>query len=81
MFRPVGTGGAYPQILADQLTLSQPEGRDYAHQITIGTPGFSNLPTAPEFMLVVYAGNAARAAVQLIFVCSQNEQNLAKAVI
>ena len=36
----------------------------------------------PKFMLVVYAGNAARAAaVQLIFVCSQNEQNLAKAVI
>ena len=26
------------QIFADQLTLSQPEGADYAHQITIGTP-------------------------------------------
>ena len=35
----------HPQILADQLTLSQPEGADYAHQITTGTPGFSDLPT------------------------------------
>ena len=38
------TGGA--QILADQLTLSQPGGTDYAHLITTGTPGFSDLPTA-----------------------------------
>ena len=36
----------HPQILADQLTLSQPEGTDYAHLITTGTPGFSDLPTA-----------------------------------
>ena len=35
-----------PQILADQLILSQPEGADYAHQITTGNPGFPNLPTA-----------------------------------
>ena len=35
-----------PQILADQLTLSQPAGTDYAHLITTGTPGFSDLPTA-----------------------------------
>ena len=34
-----------PQILADQLTLAQPGGTDYAHQITSGTPGFSDLPT------------------------------------
>ena len=32
--------------MADQLTLSQPEGTNYAHLITTGTPGFSDLPTA-----------------------------------
>ena len=36
----------YPQILADQLTLSQPVGADYAHHISTGTFGFSDLPTA-----------------------------------
>ena len=36
----------YPQILADQLTLSQPGGADYARHINTGTPGFSDLPTA-----------------------------------
>ena len=30
----------HPQILADQLTLSQPGGTDYAHLITTGTPNF-----------------------------------------
>ena len=34
------------QMLADHLTLFQPGGTDYAHLITIGTPGFSDLPTA-----------------------------------
>ena len=34
------------QILADQLTLFQPGGTDYAHLITTGTPGFSDLPMA-----------------------------------
>ena len=34
------------QILADQLTLFQPGGTDYAHLITTGTRGFSDLPTA-----------------------------------
>ena len=34
------------QILADQLTLFQPVGTDYAHLISTGTPGFSDLPTA-----------------------------------
>ena len=34
------------QSLADQLTLFQPGGTDYAHLITTGTPGFSDLPTA-----------------------------------
>ena len=36
----------HTQILADQLTLFQPRGTDYAHLITTGTPGFSDLPTA-----------------------------------
>ena len=33
-------------ILADQLTLSQPKGADYAHQITTGTLVLSDLPMA-----------------------------------
>ena len=36
----------HTQILVDQLTLFQPGGTDYAHLITTGTPGFSDLPTA-----------------------------------
>ena len=32
------------QIFADQLTLSQPEGADYAHHIITGTPGPSYGP-------------------------------------
>jgi hypothetical protein len=37
----------HPQILADQLTLSQLlRGTDYADLIITGTPGFSDLPTA-----------------------------------
>ena len=39
----------HTQILVDQLTLFQPGGTDCAHIITIiGTPGFSDLPTALE---------------------------------
>ena len=37
------------QILADQLTLFQPGGTDYAHLITTGKTGFSDLPTALNF--------------------------------
>ena len=36
----------HTQILSDQLTLFQPGETDYAHLITTGTPGFSDLPTA-----------------------------------
>ena len=36
----------HTQILADQLTLFQLGGTDYAHLITTGTPEFSDLPTA-----------------------------------
>ena len=51
--RPVVPGGAGGAIASqDQLTLSQPEGADYAHQITrtTGTPGFSDFPTALKYM-------------------------------
>ena len=42
-----GQGGLYPfRNLGVQLTLFQPEGADYAHQITDSTPGFENLTTA-----------------------------------
>ena len=34
----------HPHVLANQLTLSQPEGVDYAHHITNGTLGFSDGP-------------------------------------
>ena len=40
----------HPQILADQLTISQPGGTDYAHLITTGTPGFPDLPTALQIL-------------------------------
>ena len=35
--------------MADQLTLFQPGGTDYAHLITTGTLGFSDLPTALDY--------------------------------
>ena len=38
----------HTHILADQLTLYQPGGTDYANLITTGTPRFSDLPTALE---------------------------------
>ena len=42
-----GAGGVEAhQILTDQLSLSQPGGTDYAHHVTTGPPGFSDLPTA-----------------------------------
>ena len=44
--RGVSSLGVHPQILEDQLNLSQPGGADYAHHISTGTLGFSDLPTA-----------------------------------
>ena len=35
----------HPQILANQLTLSQPGGTDYAHHSTMSPPGFLDLAT------------------------------------
>ena len=37
------------QILADQLTIFQPGGTDYAHLTTNDTPGFSDLPELRGF--------------------------------
>ena len=52
----------HTQILADQLTLFQPGETDYAHLITTGTPGFSDLPTAlqsgPD--ISIYSGEIER---------------------
>ena len=44
MHQGEGQGGQLPpQILADQLTLSQPGGADYAHHSTTCPPGFLTL--------------------------------------
>ena len=44
MLQAGGQGGQLPpQILADQLTLSQPGGADYAHHSTTCPPGFLTL--------------------------------------
>ena len=39
----------HTQIFADQLTLFQLGGTDYAHLITTGTLRFSDLPTALKY--------------------------------
>ena len=45
----------HTQILADQLTLFQPGGTDYAHLITTGTPRFSDLPMALKMQRNAYS--------------------------
>jgi len=46
-----GQGGQLPpQILADQLTLSQPGGADYAHHSTTCPPGFLTLAASLSCM-------------------------------
>ena len=52
------------QILADQLTLSQPEGADYAHRITTVTPEFSDPPTYGPDM---YSVNGLAISAQFLF--------------
>jgi hypothetical protein len=42
------------QILAKQLTLSEPGGANCAHHIITGTPGFSDLPTALIHVLLIF---------------------------
>ena len=39
-------GALAPPELEVLLTLFQPEGADYVHQITASTPGFENLTTS-----------------------------------
>ena len=50
----------HPQILADQLILSQPEGIDCAHQIITGTSGFVDLPTALIKLIMFYKKHCTR---------------------
>ena len=55
-YRPVGVGGAkgaaarHPQILACQLTLSQPRGQIMPTKLLLASPGFSNLPMALHYI-------------------------------
>ena len=44
----------HTQYFADQLTLFQPGGTDYAHLITTGLPVFSDLPTTLHYESAVY---------------------------
>ena len=46
-------GVLHPRNLGALLTLFQPEGADYAHHITGSTPGFGNLTTALDVVVVV----------------------------
>ena len=41
-----GAGGALAPLEFRSLTLFQPEGADYVHDITASTPGFENLMTS-----------------------------------
>ena len=41
----------YPQILADQLTLSQPREADYAYQIILAPPDFQTFRKALRYLL------------------------------
>ena len=52
--RPVVPGCA-GCAMADQLTLFQPGGTDYAHLITTGTPGFSGLRIIAKPRLHLYS--------------------------
>ena len=55
-----GQGGQLPpQILADQLTLSQPGGADYAHHSTTCPPGFLTLAASLESGLGFYVDYVA----------------------
>ena len=50
----------HPHILADQLTLSQPGWKDYAHLITTGTPVFSDLLRAKHSKDVISPPNGLK---------------------
>ena len=50
----------HTQSLADQLTLFQPGGTDYARLITTGTPEFSDLPTALSGKYIIFSSSPYR---------------------
>ena len=70
---------ALPEILADQLTLFQPGGTDYAYLITAGTPEFSDLPTALLIKdKVMILKDLIKILMMLIIVSMNCQMNLRK---
>ena len=63
----------HTQILADQLTLFQPGGTDYAHLITTGSPGFSDLPTALSMSFILEGHGSSQVAVKVPYLLSLRE--------
>ena len=53
---PGGAGGA--MALADQLTLSQPKGADYAHQIILALPDFQTFPRPCKVLTLQHDGKS-----------------------
>ena len=52
--RPVGVGGAMaPQDLGRSVNSISTRGTDYAHHITTGPPGFSDLPTTVSLIYLL----------------------------
>ena len=43
----------HPQIMADQLTLSQPRGADYAYQMILAPPDFQTSSDGPGLFVKV----------------------------
>ena len=69
-----GQGGQLPpQILADQLTLSQPGGADYAHHSTTCTPWFLTLAASLKTVKIKKEGmrhlskNGGASAINIFF--------------
>ena len=56
----LGVPGGTPQIFADQLTLSQPRGADYAHQIILAPPDFKTFrrPCNVWYQILVIIDNS-----------------------
>jgi hypothetical protein len=48
----------HPQILVNQLTLSDSGRPDYAHHIITGTPGFSDLHTGYGTLYIIIKDNS-----------------------
>ena len=62
LYSGVSSLGVLGGALADQLTLSQPDGADYAPHITTGTFVFSDFPTA----LVLVKQDALKNSMSLL---------------